>query len=273
MSSPSPSRAVRRGFTLIELLVVIAIIAVLIALLLPAVQSAREAARRAQCTNNLKQIALAAHNYESSNGSFPMGWIAFAPPNTYPGLAACQSNNPIGHSSFVFLLPYMEGGNAYNSWNIVRVYNSVSNNTGSTAKLASYVCPSDTPSAPDPTGDFPAAQSSYAACEGTQEQLIWQWTTTGGVPDPNGQYLSTCNVGPGDGVFTGDFTTKISAVNDGLSNTFFFGETSRFLQEQGGSNFLFPITRQDGGPARRGPGHPTGPTIHGSPPWRPPSRG
>jgi len=227
-----------RGFTLIELLVVIAIIAVLISLLLPAVQSAREAARRAQCVNNLKQIGLAAHNYESSNGTFPVGWSGFAPPNTYPGLTPCQSNNPIGHTAFVYILPYMEGGPAYNSWNIVRVYNSYSNFTGSSTKLSSYICPSDTDAAPDPTGDFPCAQASYVASEGTQEQVIWNWANTT-PPDPTGQFSNSCNQGPGDGMYAPTYATRISAVTDGLSNTFSFGEMTRFINEPSGSNFQF----------------------------------
>jgi prepilin-type N-terminal cleavage/methylation domain-containing protein/prepilin-type processing-associated H-X9-DG protein len=238
MGLSRPRASVLRAFTLIELLVVISIIAVLIALLLPAVQSAREAARRAQCTNNLKQIALGAHNYESANGSFPIGWMGFPLPNTYPGLPACDTSNPIGHTAFVYILQYMEGGTAYNAWNIVRVYNSVSNNTGSITLISSYVCPSDTPSSPDPVGDFPAAQGSYAASEGLQEQLLYNWSNTA-PPDPTGQYYTTCNQGPGDGMFGPDFAQKVASVTDGLSNTFFFGETSRFINEPPGSNFYF----------------------------------
>src|ERR1700745_227005 len=101
----------RRGFTLIELLVVIAIIAVLIALLLPAVQSAREAARRAQCTNNLKQIGLALHNYHQTTNVFPMGassgmWNAVGVYNVK------QNFGPLA-----MMLPYLEQAQIYNALN------------------------------------------------------------------------------------------------------------------------------------------------------------
>ena len=118
LEGASMSRLRRRGFTLIELLVVIAIIAVLISLLLPAVQSAREAARRAQCTNNLKQMGLAMHNYHSAVGTFPMG-------NTIANAYYSPMPSPTSWGTFsahALMLPYMEQTPLYNScnfnWNI-----------------------------------------------------------------------------------------------------------------------------------------------------------
>src|SRR3954463_105130 len=109
------SYANRRGFTLIELLVVIAIIAVLIALLLPAVQSAREAARRIQCTNNLKQMGLGLHNYESIAGAFPPSNVVQGTGNTVTWTG--------GFSVHCRILPFMEQGVAFNALNFVFKHN------------------------------------------------------------------------------------------------------------------------------------------------------
>ena len=138
-SSPPLAPDFDRGFTLIELLVVIAIIAVLISLLLPAVQSAREAARRAQCINNLKQLGLALANYESANGTYPIG---MARENTGP-----NSFNPYGYylgsSIFVRMLPYLEQQVLASAYNSSLTHWVADNSTIGATGLSVLWCPSD----------------------------------------------------------------------------------------------------------------------------------
>jgi len=137
MSQADRTHRPRAGFTLIELLVVIAIIAVLIALLLPAVQSAREAARRAQCTNNLKQIGLSVHNYISANDVFPYGCYRQHQPTDPTGYPYTSGG------SFVPLLLYCEQQQVYNAANFNYNIFSGGNTTVVATSLNYLHCPSD----------------------------------------------------------------------------------------------------------------------------------
>ena len=182
----------RRGFTLIELLVVIAIIAVLIALLLPAVQAAREAGRRMQCVNNLKQIGLAAHNYHDRVGALPGAELAY---------------NVTSFSALTHLLGSMEQTNVYNSINFSFINSDPTNNTALVTRINTFICPSDVA---DPHPEY-GGQTNYMADMGSW--IVWM-----SASGPN------ATLAPPNGMFYGNSATRIADVTDGLSNTGLFSE-------------------------------------------------
>jgi prepilin-type N-terminal cleavage/methylation domain-containing protein/prepilin-type processing-associated H-X9-DG protein len=199
---------VHRGFTLIELLVVISIIAVLIALLLPAVQSAREAARRAQCTNNLKQLGLALHNYISSTGALPPGIDTTV---TYPGTAPPYDLAQwTAWSPQALLLPYVEQGPLYNAanfyWNccFASSQGDATNSTIYLTRIAGFLCPSDglagQQNINNYLGSIGPSTVSYPV----------DGNTTGVFRVYNSNYLSA--------------SVTLASITDGTSNTVAFGE-------------------------------------------------
>jgi prepilin-type N-terminal cleavage/methylation domain-containing protein/prepilin-type processing-associated H-X9-DG protein len=221
-------RGKNRGFTLIELLVVIAIIGVLIALLLPAVQSAREAARRAQCTNNLKQLALATHNYESNWGTFPMGdFRSFC----YTGTCAPVSEARQQFGPFVAITQFIEQGAIYNALNSLMTIYTAPNATVNGTGVNVLWCPSDGniiglryPGMPTDGWDCAPIPMTFSSYAGNLGPLIYH------TQDGGGQYLRLMNgifsyIGglPGDGLPSVQ-PVRIRDITDGTSNTFLYGE-------------------------------------------------
>ena len=202
----------RRGFTLIELLVVIAVIAVLIALLLPAVQ----AARRAQCLNNLKQIGLAIHNYHDAVGAFPPGYLS------KPG--ADGDNIGPGWGWAAMILPQIEQSTVFNAINFSLAIEVPANQTARLTKINSFICPSDASFAPqftvvdDSTSNTAlgtpicdVASSDYVGCFGI-----------GDVSDFPGRDR-------GEGLFFRNRSVRIAEILDGTSQTLAVGEKSQNL--------------------------------------------
>lgn len=226
----------RHGFTLIELLVVIAIIAVLISLLLPAVQSAREAARRVQCLNNLKQLGLALQNYHDAVETFPMSYVAFRP------FKDGASDTSTGWAWTTMILAQLEQPALLNATNFALAVESSANSTVTQSRLGLSLCPSD----PIPDGPFPVSNAggttlamvsptSYAACVGN---------------DLTDSTTGLNNHGLGNGVMFRNSRVRIADITDGTSQTIMVGERAWSI-----SNGTW-VGAVANGVIRRGPANP-----------------
>jgi prepilin-type N-terminal cleavage/methylation domain-containing protein/prepilin-type processing-associated H-X9-DG protein len=197
----NPAR--RRGFTLIELLVVIAIIAVLIALLLPAVQAAREAARRLQCVNNLKQLGLGLLNYEGVNNAFP-------PKSIQTGVGTQVPTTAYDWGTSARLMPFLEQGAMFNAINFNFKYLDPSDATVGSMSLGVLLCPSEPRNQPILFRGFSYGVNSYAWCVG-------DWYVYGGI-----------NAVLPRAAFATNASRTIAQVTDGLSQTAFAAEVKTY---------------------------------------------
>ncbi len=224
-----------RGFTLIELLVVIAIMAVLIALLLPAVQAAREAARRAQCVNNLKQIGLALHNYHDSVGAFPMSYSARGK------FVDGQTDTAPGWAWATMILPQLEQGPIYNAVNFAMSVEAPQSSTVVLAALKVFVCPSD------------MATSPFAVLDGSGNTLVMMTASSYAASVGNDATDSTTglnNDGLGNGVMFRNSAVRLADITDGSSQTILVGERAWAITE---GVWAGVVTN---GTTRRGPKNP-----------------
>jgi prepilin-type N-terminal cleavage/methylation domain-containing protein/prepilin-type processing-associated H-X9-DG protein len=202
----------RSAFTLIELLVVIAIIATLVAILLPAVQQAREAARRSSCKNNLKQLALAVHNYHDVANAFPPGFTQQRNSGTYQG-----------SSAFYYILPYIEQSNLYETFNDKVPIQNRTNQAGrlAAARIQTYLCPSDSGAGEGISSDDSAGNifglTSYRLNGGSRPIFATSATNDGVFMTlgPDARKAASAPVG---------IAVKMRDVTDGLSSTILFGE-------------------------------------------------
>jgi prepilin-type N-terminal cleavage/methylation domain-containing protein/prepilin-type processing-associated H-X9-DG protein len=201
----------RRGFTLIELLVVIAIIAVLVALLLPAVQQAREAARRSQCRNNLKQLGLALNNYESSFNTLPPGRVVYISP-TDDGSAAANGNATTGtgdcFSAFAQLLPQLDQNPIFNLINFNSGPDTPANDQVVGDQPPVFLCPSDSATQSLAQDGIFAGITNYVMNTGN--------TFSVSIRNPSGN--------PVNGIFFENSRVRISDIRDGTSSTICLSE-------------------------------------------------
>jgi len=231
-----------RGFTLIELLVVIAIIAILIALLLPAVQQAREAARRTQCRNNIKQLGLGIHNYHDNFGMFPPALISSGrcnPASGAPVGTECPATRPVLNTTgWVLMLPYLDQAPLYNKYNFNvsssmsspysrpqagAVVDSTTNKAIYELKLAVFGCPSDPAGMAIYTNAANSAANFYEANGIARASYLF---ASGNFTDYNasfGAYAGNTT----RGMFGNDGSAKIADITDGTSVTIAIGESKQ----------------------------------------------